>query len=50
MFNFWYDEKRRALSIISQYAKGTFLIRFSKQNAASLVLVVSTGRIETITT
>merc|ERR1712154_238894 len=36
-------KKERALSIISQYAKGTFLIRFSKQNAGSLVLVVSTG-------
>jgi len=36
-------KKERALSIISQFAKGTFLIRFSKQNPASLVLVVSTG-------
>ena len=36
-------KKERALSIIAQYAKGTFLIRFSKQNAGSLVLVVSTG-------
>ena len=35
--------RERALTIISQYAKGTFLIRFSRQNASSLVLVVSRG-------
>lgn len=35
--------KKRAKKIISQFAQGTFLIRFSKRDAASLVLVVSNG-------
>merc|ERR1719471_957179 len=36
-------KRTRAQSIISTYDKGTFLIRFSKKDAASLVLVVSNG-------
>ena len=35
--------KQRARRIISKFSKGTFLIRFSKRDAASLVLVVSSG-------
>merc|ERR1712087_779601 len=37
-------KRGRAQSIIRAFAKGTFLIRFSKRDAASLVLVVSNGK------